>query len=50
MTPDIMFPARKACSPDSENTIFGRLFGIPLQNQCEKRFIPRVTNDKMLCI
>ena len=30
---DILFPAREACPADSANNIFGRLFGIHLQNQ-----------------
>ena len=30
---DQVFPSRKACPVDSANNIFGRLFGIPLQNQ-----------------
>ena len=47
---DIIFPYREACSADSANTIFGRLFSTPFKISDRKWFIQRVTNNKMLCI
>ena len=47
---DMMCPTREACSADSENTIFGRQFGIPCIISDKKWFIRRVINDEMLRI
>ena len=47
---DPMFPDHEACSSDSTNTIFGRLFGIPCKTSDRKWFIQRVSNNEILCI